>query len=331
MKAIDDEKFKYIVSALITTITLFGASALGVAILLSELLYPEIEEFSDCPNWYKTFLLTSLVVSAYGVICSFIFKRKSPRRLVYAYMVETKVFSVLLITGLLLMMTLFIDDENYVVDVIICVGGAVGAVGLFGLLSSLAARAVNKHGRPYVSLLLGLKNIDPHINITRPASKKSISKLEEYLGASLPVELKRVYDETDGDGALLFSPTVALGETKAMREKYSADTPEVNNLFFFGIDEFGTYVCYRIINGKCIEDAIVIFDTETGKIIPATSTLAGLLLIYYVCYDEDLSKERAKNKSEEGTEDVADKNSETVSESDSEENPEEKSENDVRE
>ncbi len=281
MRSEDDKRIKYAVSALITIITLLGAAALGVAIILSELLYPEIEEFSDCPDWYKTFLLTSLVVSVYGVVCALIFKRKAPRRLIYYYIIESKVFLSLLIAGFVLMLTVFIDDENYVVDILICVGGAIGAVGLFGLSETLLALYANKNGRPYVRLLTAIREVDPRVKIFRPASRKEIAELEQYLGATIPEELRHLYEETDGDGKLIYSAKISMAMTQVLRETYFERAPEVENLFFFGKDSWDNYVCYRILDGRCIEGAIMHFNNKTLTVSAATEALAELILSYY--------------------------------------------------
>lgn len=283
---ISEEKFKYIISALVTAITVLGASALGVAILLSELLYPEIEEFYDCPDWYKTFLLTSLVVSAYGVICSMIFTKNSPKRLIYAYIVETKVFIGLMVVGFILMLTVFIDDENYVIDVILCVGGALCSVGLFGMLSSFFSLFSNRYGRPYVGMLARLNRLDHIIKLTRPASKKSIAALEEYIGAKIPEELKNFYDETDGDGWLIFSAKAALNKNKELREKHSSTCPDINELLIIGTDREKLYVCYRIINGQCVEGALMLFDPRLERFWSVTHELREVLFKYYFYRNE---------------------------------------------
>lgn len=63
-----------ILSDIAFLLTLIGSINVGIGILLSELAYPNIDEFTSCPIGYQIYFYISIGVSLLGIVMSILFK-----------------------------------------------------------------------------------------------------------------------------------------------------------------------------------------------------------------------------------------------------------------
>lgn len=112
-------------AAIFMVVTLLGAIVIGVFLVLSELLYAEIDELSLCPLWYKTGLFISLLVTILGIVGSAIFKNKNN-----TYFTELIIEVILFLLGGICLFFAIIENEKFIYDVIICLGGAFMAIAI---------------------------------------------------------------------------------------------------------------------------------------------------------------------------------------------------------
>lgn len=124
-------------------ITCIGACGVGVNIMLSELLYADIDEFTSTPIWYQIFMYISLFISGLGIILSILYRNKSNTK-----RIEIKIELLFIIIGLLLMFGFALQRyESYTKDVLICVGGCLFSVGIFCFISTQIGLHRNKNSK----------------------------------------------------------------------------------------------------------------------------------------------------------------------------------------
>lgn len=113
-------------------ITLLGGCGVGTNIMLSEILYQHIDDFTKTPIWYQVFMYVSIFVAIIGIILSAIYRNELNTK-----KIEIIIEILFMIVGLFLMLGLSLARyESYVLDVLICVGGALFSVGLFCFIST---------------------------------------------------------------------------------------------------------------------------------------------------------------------------------------------------
>ncbi len=267
-------------------VTIVGSFCLGAAILMSELVYPEIEELSLCPLWYRIFLLASFVLSIVGAVGCAIFKKTDDYELITIYKKEQRRSFSLLVIGFVFMCAAFLDEESEKLDFIITLGGAVASLGFFSWLGVAIGLDRSRRKELYADLITEFSKQKPFMSIEKkaPASLTDIIELEAYLGEAIPTELLKFYKETNGDGELMLSVEESLTTTKYIRENYSETVPSVNDIFCFAKGLNGDYFCYIKDGGYYKFDVIFVFETETLRIYPVARTLLDLIGGYYSCF-----------------------------------------------
>lgn len=267
-------------------VTLIGSFSLGVGIMLSELVYPEIEELSLCPLWYRIFLLASLIVSSIGAVGCAIFKKTDDVELKAIYKKETNRSFALTVIGIILMFVVaFSEEESKKYDLIITVGGAVCSIGFFSWIGSAIGVDRSREKYKYKELLSKMAKSKPFLSIEEktPTKLEDIIALEEYLGEMIPTELLNFYRESDGDGDLMFSAKETLETTKLVHKNFSEFVPAVKDIMCFAGNGAGDYFCYAKFGDYFKSEVIYAFDHETLEIYPVARTLYDLIGGYYSC------------------------------------------------
>ena len=266
-------------------IVFIGALGVGVGLLLSEILYPEIEELFACPAWYQAFLYVSFAVAVAGLVgCWFTKTHQNTTKL------ESRIELTLFLVGFALeIVCALVRIESYVLDALICIGGAISSVGFFCGIGSLFGRLKKSKGvyADIYSDLVTCGNI--YYNSfpkTKPASLFEIAEVEKYFGTPLPNEIVDFLLEFNGDGNLLFSASEIVDTTKLVCETFKDTTIDVVNKFcFFGADkanEQENLYCYKILDDGSIKDnEIFLWNRKTNETKFVATTLPELIKKYY--------------------------------------------------
>lgn len=282
-----DEQIKQIkknraLPILFMAVVLIGALGVGVCILLSELLFPDIDEFSGCPFWYRLTMYFSILVAVGGIVGCIFTKNQSNTR-----MSEFYIELAFLGAGFFLCVFFaLLRDESYRNNVLICVGGALCSVGLFCGIGTLIGLS-KKPKTHFYSMLTDLsKQVFGGLQLAPPASLSDVLDVENYFGNMLPYELVELLLECNGDGDLLFSCGEIIQTAKLLRNGPLAEIPEVykdiDKLCFFGGNGCGDYFCYKILDDGTISDGeIFLWNHETGETAFAANTLSELICRYY--------------------------------------------------
>ncbi len=129
----EDNQIIYDKRSIISIIsTLIGSIGVGINISLSEVLYPEISELTNCPLWYQLMLYLSLGIIFLGIILSILFKNRGNTSFM-----EIMIEAVVLSLGLIFITFAFARIERNVKTFIICFGAILFLMGLFAGISSL--------------------------------------------------------------------------------------------------------------------------------------------------------------------------------------------------
>ena len=119
----------YIISFILTFI---GGSIFGICIVLSEILYPNIDEFVNTPFEYQICFFISIFIAFVGIIMSIFFRNKANTKII-----ERIIEIPLLFIGSFLMFGFALArTESYFKDVLICIGGFLFFVSLFCIIST---------------------------------------------------------------------------------------------------------------------------------------------------------------------------------------------------
>ncbi len=275
------EKLRILIGALFTIMTIIGALCIGIALILSETLYPEIEELENCPSWYINFLCISTIAATIGTLCCAIFKRANNCRELIFYRKTQKIEIALLLIGFMAMCTALSDNESRIGDIIICFGGAFAALGLFTFIETSLSIEASKKRTYFSRLLLKFASKYKSFNPAPPTCREDIAAIESYIGCALPADLLQLYRETDGDGDLIFSAKETLHTTKLLRESFSELCNETQDLLAFAGDGAGNYFCYKQSSEN--KNLVYFFYHEEFAVIPAANRLSDLIIGYYNC------------------------------------------------
>lgn len=273
------EKLRVIFGAVFSAMTTIGALCIGIAIILSETLYPEIEELENCPSWYVNFLWLSTAFATVGSLCCAIFKRADNCLKLIIYQRRQKIEIALLIIGFWAMCTTLFSDESRIGDIILCCGGAFFAFGLFTFIGTSLSMEASKKRTYFSRLLLKFTAKYKSFTPTSPTRPEDIAAIESYIGCALPTDLLQLYRETDGDGDLIFSAKETLYTTKLLRENFSELCDETQDLLAFAGDGAGNYFCYKQSSED--KNTVYFFYHEEFSVIPATNRLSDLIIGYY--------------------------------------------------
>lgn len=283
-KDTNNDKSKRIAQAF-TLVTALGAIGVGVALMLSEMLYPEIEDFFACPPWYQAFLWVSLAVAVVGMIGCAIFKKSTDGKTIDGYKAAEKVYLGVTLTGVIITtIAAFGPDDNRVFDYAICIGGALTSVGVFLFFGTAVGVARSRRQDGYASLVAPFCADNKDIRLTDPAPLTDIIELEKYLGCMLPTAMCNFYKETDGDGDLMFSAKETKETTELVRRFFTEFCPDVARAVFFGGNGCGDYYCYLITDGNIDETKIYCFLHEDPGFSLCAESLPELVYMYYNGY-----------------------------------------------
>lgn len=269
-----------ILSIVFMTIVFVGAVGFGVCLLLSEILYTQIENFFECPIWYRIFIFISLVFANGGIVgCAFTKNRHNTTNL------ECNIELALFVVGFIFELGFALaSEESFSNALAICIGGAVSSVGFFCGIGSLIGKLKKPkdvYGKIYVELIsLGTL---PYRQLPKSATLLQIMQVEKYFNAMLPNELVYFLLEFNGDGELLFSAEEIIDTAKRVRETFRDTTFNgVDKFCFFGGDGAGNYFCYKISDDGSIADGeIYLWYHETNETKLVANRLTDLIVEYY--------------------------------------------------
>lgn len=129
---------KKTLSYIILFIVCIGAIGVGAEIIMSETLYPEIDEFSGCPIWYQILMYFFLILILIGLILSTLFRNKS--NTTTKELIIEGFFAFLGIIGF--SFGLLRVRQEYE-DIVICIGGFLFCIGFFPCISSIIGLSRN--------------------------------------------------------------------------------------------------------------------------------------------------------------------------------------------
>ncbi len=278
-------KKQNILSIFFMAIVLVGSLGVGVGLLLSEILYPQIEELFACPAWYQAFLYSSVAVAVIGLVgCGFTKNCQNTSKL------EWRIELSLFLAGLTIeIICALARTQSYVLDIFICIGGAISSVGFFCGIGSLIGRL--KKTKLFYSNIYSYLITDGTLSYenfpkNKPASLVEIMEVEKYFGTPLPNELVDFLLEFNGDVALLFSASEIVSTTKLVRKAFKDTTYDgLDKFCFFGADkvgEKGDLFCYKILADGSINDGeIYLWKHKTNQAKLVAKTLPELIKKYY--------------------------------------------------
>lgn len=276
----EDENARW--SFVFTLITVLGCAGVGAALMLSEILYADIEELSLCPSWYRVFLLLSIGLSLIGAIGCAICKRPKSGALYVKYKKEQNFYFAVFALGFLIMIiSAFIEKETYFLDCAICFGGALCYFGLIAFLGCIIGFSFAERKTKFLKLLYALHTRYPEI-ILRPAARgESVFELRRVAESPLPLELIELYMQTDGDTELLFCADKAAFFTRRLREDFSDFNPEIANIICFAGDEDDNFFCYKTND---LRSGIFYLNFETLELTCVAHDMCQLISLYYGRY-----------------------------------------------
>lgn len=270
---------------LFTLITVVGSAAVGAGLLLSEILFAEIEEFSECPQWYRAFFWLSLCLAVTGTLGCAIVKKPLSGRLFVKYLKEQYFYFGVMAVGFVIMVAAaFIEPESFALDVTICFGGALCSFGLFAFIGASVGFLLAAKNNNYLKLLNKLRAKNARIALADFAYQEFVCALETELRVNLPAELIDFYLQTDGDGALLYCAAGALHVTEQVRQENAPFNPEIFSVLCVGDDGEGNCFCYKINDGAVTDNTIYVIERDSLKILPVAKDLASLITLYYGGY-----------------------------------------------
>ncbi len=278
-------KTKKILSIVFSIITIVGSIGVGIAIMLSEILYPEIEEFFECPPWYQNFMWISLALAVIGAIGCGIIKKTDDDKKIARYKKEKILSLIVFFIGIILCFSAAMEEtEHRVLDYIICIGGALASLGLFYYIGMAIAYKRSKKKKVFTPMLNRLSYANPLIQLKNPADEENVLLLETRLNKKIPNDLKIFYQETDGDGDLMFSIKETLETTELTRKSFSEYNEKISGALCFAGDGCGNYFCYLFNNAEAEDNLIYSFNHETLELTPVTDSLSEFIYSYYNGY-----------------------------------------------
>lgn len=285
MTKIEKLRKQNLLSIISMVIVFIGALGVGVALLLSEILYPQIEDLFACPVWYQTFLYASFLIAVAGLVgCGYTKDRRNTTKL------ELRIEVVLFLLGLTIeVICALARTESYVLNVFICIGGAISSIGFFCGIGGLIGR-FKKPKKVYTYIysdLVTCENLNyDNYPKTKPAPLLDIMEVEKYFNAPLPNDLVDFLLEFNGDDNFLFSASKIVDTTKLVRETYqNRGFSEIDKFLFFGANKVvdaKNLFCYKILEDGAINDSeIYLWNHETNETELAAKTLPELIKKYY--------------------------------------------------
>ncbi len=123
---------KNILSIVSLIITFISSLFLAINVILSEVLFSEINEFSLFPTYYKVLFILSLILIATSLISSSIFRNKENTKILDLYIEIPSI-----VVGIVLLSCALIRTENYIKTILVYIGLILFVSGFNCLFSSL--------------------------------------------------------------------------------------------------------------------------------------------------------------------------------------------------
>ena len=269
-------KKQKMLAVLCMLIVFIGAVAVGVLLILSEMLFSDIDEFSLCPLWYQITMYASLLVVVGGLVgCGFTKNRlnTTDNEMVINIVLFFFGFAISCYFGLW-------REEAYWKNVMICIGGAISSVGLFcGIASLIGLSKRSKSEFAYLLKSYARDRKTSYLNL-HPARLTDIIEVENYFDTPLPTDHVEFLLEFNGDGEFLYSTKEIIETTKLFREDLKTESI-AKNLCFIGQDEEGNHFCYKILDDGTISDDLIYLCKNSSELIPVAYTLPELIRKYY--------------------------------------------------
>lgn len=275
---------KKTLSVLFTIITVVGSIGVGTAIMLSEILYPEIEDLFECPPRYQNFLWISLALAIIGAIGCAVVKKTKDEKKIIRYKKEKKLSLLTFIVGMILSFSAAVETEHRVLDYIICIGGALASLGLFYYIGTAIALKRSIKKKVFTPMLKRFSFANPSIELKNSAEAEDVLALETRLNIKIPNELNAFYQETDGDGDLMFSVKETLETTELTRKSFAEYNEKISQTLCFAGDGCGNYYCYIFQNAEEEKNPVYSFNHETLEISLVADTLLEFIYSYYNGY-----------------------------------------------
>ncbi len=270
---INQSTIKAIISMLITFI---GALGIAVCIIMSETLFPEIEEFSACPEWYRGLMYASLAVVAIGLVfCAFAKNKSNTTEK------EFEAEFAFMTIGAVCAGFAFSSKEAYWIDVLSTTGAGIACMGfILGIGSGIG---LSKKPKGVYVTVLKKADVTAYKEAVRRGGAEfgAIMEAENRLETAFPMELVSLYREFDGDGDLIFSVDEAVRTNIIVRTLMGECCPVVEDLVFFGGNGCGDYFCYDTSRGYGAMNVIYLWKHETLDVVPVALSLEALIINYY--------------------------------------------------
>lgn len=270
-----------IASQIFMAIIFLGALGVGTALVLSETLYPEIEEFIECPTWYRVFMYCSLAFIAFGIVgCAFTKNRRNTTKL--ECNIELWMFLVGFVCEICLALA---RDESKTKFVLICIAGAISLIGFFCGIGSFVGRLKYPRGvysHIYRELISHGTMENKNFPENKPALLMDIIEVENYFCTMLPIELVDYLLEFNGDNRLMFSAEEIIKVTQSIRETFVGEKFKgIEKFCFFGGDGTGNSFCYKISDDGSIKSGVFYWNRRDNIIQPFAASLKDLIINYY--------------------------------------------------
>lgn len=123
---------KNILSTISFIITFLSSLFFAINDILSEILFPEIGEFSLFPTYYKVLFIISLIFTLVSLILSLIFRNRENVKILELYIEIPSIF-----LGIILISSALLRNQNYIKLILIDIGFILFICGLNCLFSSL--------------------------------------------------------------------------------------------------------------------------------------------------------------------------------------------------
>lgn len=258
-------------------ISLIGGLGLCACIVLSEAVYPEIEELALCPKWYQVALYASVAVSVIGIILSAFARNKSNTK-EREFEIEFAIIAI----GVICAGFAFSEQEAYWIDVLSVAGIGIVSVGVVLAIGS----GIGLSKKPKGIYAGALKKADAKAYkeaVHRgPAKLNAIIKTETDLDTVFTNELISYYREFNGDGDLMFSVEETSNTNYIVRSLLYECCPMVENLVFFGGNGCGDYFCFKSEEYLSpARNVIYLWRHETLTLTPVARSIEELIRKYY--------------------------------------------------
>lgn len=123
---------KNILSILSLIITFISSLFFAINVILSEVLFPEINEFYMFPTYFKVLFILGLFLIVTSLILSSIFRNKGNTKILDLYIEIPSI-----VVGIVLLSCALLRTENYIKTILIYIGLILFVCGFNCLFSSL--------------------------------------------------------------------------------------------------------------------------------------------------------------------------------------------------